>query len=257
MTLKALLLFAVGATAHFGLTFPEWRADTLNADEESGYDQRVYPCKSHPACLPSPIRTTFLPLTRVPGANVPGDEGPTTDWPLNGGSLTLDLHHDWTYLFLNLGLGTNVTNFNVSISHTPWNATGSGTLCIPRLPLDLGDVEDGTEASLQVVTVGHDGASLYNCANLRLVAEAEEFGGEECATEGVEYYIIGEVEDPVTSDGEVPEASVQKGDGGEEGHGEEGEDEEGADEEGRGFVSRAPAMLVLGLALTSAVGLLL
>lgn len=151
---------------------------------------------------------------------------------------------------MNLGLGTNVTNFNITLSPPLWNSTGSGTLCVPRLPLTLpDDVEDGTEASLQVVTVGGDGSALYNCANVRLVEEAEEFGGEECETEGIEYYVVGEVEDPVTSEGEVPEVSGQ-GEGGDD----EGEEEGGDDS---GAVGSFPAVSVLGLAVALAVGLTL
>lgn len=191
---------------------------------------------------PSPTHTQI-----TPGANVRADQGPTTDWPLTGGSVTLDLHHDWTYLFLNLGLGPNATNFNITLSPPLWNATGSGTLCIPHVPLVLPDgVEDGAEASLQVVTVGGDGAALYNCANLRLVREADEFGGKECKTEGVEYYVVGEVEDPVTSEGEVPDASAHGGGG----------DEEEEDTDSRA-VGRLPAVSILGFAVAFAVGLTL
>lgn len=39
-----------------------------------------------------------------------------TDWPIGGGSLRLDLHHAWTYVFVNLALGENATNFNVSLT---------------------------------------------------------------------------------------------------------------------------------------------
>jgi len=44
MSLKALTLFAATASAHFGLHFPEWRADSLSAEEDSGINQRLYPC---------------------------------------------------------------------------------------------------------------------------------------------------------------------------------------------------------------------
>ncbi|SPO02381.1 uncharacterized protein DNG_05054 [Cephalotrichum gorgonifer] len=231
MTIKNVLLFAGAATAHFGLTFPPWRADTLTSDEETtGYNQRIYPC-----------------------ANVPGDQGPTTDWPIDGGSLTLDLHHNWTYVFLNLGLGSNVTNFNVTLTPQPWNVTGKGDLCVPQLPLDL-DVEEGQEASLQAVTVGHDGSALYNCANVRLVKEAKAYGGEECKTaDGLSYYVVGEVVDPITSSGEVPEASGQGGEntnGGSnesEGGGSGGSETQGGG--GSGAVgARVPAFSALGLA---------
>jgi hypothetical protein len=36
-------------------------------------------------------------------------------WPLTGGSLSVDFHHTFTYVFINLGLGTNATN-----STSPW-----------------------------------------------------------------------------------------------------------------------------------------
>lgn len=43
-TLVALGLANV-VTAHFGLVFPEWRADTLSEEGEAKYSQWSYPCK--------------------------------------------------------------------------------------------------------------------------------------------------------------------------------------------------------------------
>lgn len=42
---RSLVLLAAAqlATAHFGIEFPEWRADTL-ADEDGPYSQWEYPC---------------------------------------------------------------------------------------------------------------------------------------------------------------------------------------------------------------------
>ena len=98
--------------------------------------------------------------------------------------------------------------------------------------------------------MGGDGSALYNCANLRLVREVEEFGGGECKTEGVEFYVVGEVVDPVTSEGDVPEAS---------GEGEGGDDEGEGDEEGddSGAVRGHPVASILGLAFAFALGLTL
>jgi len=99
------------------------------------------------------------------GAGVPGDipGGNRTEWPLTGGSVVLDLHHPWTYVFINLGLGANVSNFNYTLTPQFWNATGNGTLCVPGLKLPSGlTVQDGTQASIQVVTVGDSGSGLYN-----------------------------------------------------------------------------------------------
>jgi hypothetical protein len=68
----ALLVTAQLASAHFGVEYPSWRADTLSTD--TPYSQWVWPC-----------------------AGVPAGAGNRTDWPLTGGSLKLDLHHAWTY----------------------------------------------------------------------------------------------------------------------------------------------------------------
>lgn len=48
MMTKTLLALAVAqvATAHFGLTYPEWRLDTLDLPEDSEYSQWIYPCTS-------------------------------------------------------------------------------------------------------------------------------------------------------------------------------------------------------------------
>lgn len=86
-----------------------------------------------------------------------------TLWPLDGGSLSIDFHHPWTYVFINLGLGSNATNFNISLTSQPLNETGSGNLCLPHLKLPAGlDLQDGTNASLQIATVGPEGTALYN-----------------------------------------------------------------------------------------------
>jgi hypothetical protein len=51
-SLVLLLAAAHLATAHFGIEFPEWRADTLT-DEDGPYSQYDYPCKSLPRFLES------------------------------------------------------------------------------------------------------------------------------------------------------------------------------------------------------------
>lgn len=85
-----------------------------------------------------------------------------TLWPLAGGSLNLDLHHPWTYIFVNLGLGTNYPSFNISLTALPLNETGNGTLCLPQVSIPSNvRVVEGQNASLQVVTVGESGSALY------------------------------------------------------------------------------------------------
>jgi hypothetical protein len=76
---------------------------------------------------------------------------------------------------VNLGLGTNVTNFNISLVEN-LNQTAAGVLCLKetgRANLEKGlkaagysGFEDqrlnGLEASLQVIQLGHSGSALYN-----------------------------------------------------------------------------------------------
>ncbi|KAH6651280.1 hypothetical protein F5144DRAFT_481572 [Chaetomium tenue] len=163
-----LLAAAAGlAQAHFGIEYPPMRYNTLGSQKNTTYSQWINPC-----------------------AGVPGNltTAPLTPWPLTGGTLKLDLHHPWTYIFINLGLGPDVSNFNYTLTNPFWNETGNGTLCVPRLalPADL-PVREGTEGSLQVVTVGEDGNALYNCADVVFRADAKVLEGAECeSSEGVE-----------------------------------------------------------------------
>lgn len=76
---------------------------------------------------------------------------------------------------MNLGLGTNVTNFNISLVEN-LNQTAAGVLCLKetgRANLEKGlkaagysGFEDqrlnGLEASVQVIQLGHSGSALYN-----------------------------------------------------------------------------------------------
>lgn len=114
------------------------------------------------------VRPAFLPFiisTLIPiGANVNQTaQTNRTLWPLTGGSVNADLHHPWTYLFINLGLGTTYPAFNLSLTRQLLNVTGNGTFCLPQLTLPAGvSVSDGQNASIQVVTVGQSGSALYN-----------------------------------------------------------------------------------------------
>ena len=88
---------------------------------------------------------------------------PRTPWPLTGGSLNVTLHDAAAYIWVNLGLGVNTTNFNYTIVQGPLNETGAGDLCFPHIPLPEGmPIEDGTPATIQFATAGTDGEGLYN-----------------------------------------------------------------------------------------------
>ncbi|ORY55876.1 uncharacterized protein BCR38DRAFT_298413, partial [Pseudomassariella vexata] len=156
-TLLLLAAIARLGSAHFAVVYPEWRADTL--ENEELYSQWEYPC-----------------------GGVPNGVGNRTDWPISGGSVVLELHHAWTYAFINLGYGTNVSNFNVSLTAQLLNVTGSGTFCLPLLTSPDLTGTDGQNATIQVVTSGEDGSALYNCADItfRSGARALIAGEDEC-----------------------------------------------------------------------------
>lgn len=106
---------------------------------------------------------------------MPFGEGNITEWPIDGGALQLELHHHWSYVFVNAGLGNGTTDFNITLTPSLMNATGEGTLCIDTLPIpeDSG-ITDGTIGTLQVITLDYKGTSLYNCADVRFVESAPD-----------------------------------------------------------------------------------
>ncbi|KAK6335636.1 hypothetical protein TWF696_002403 [Orbilia brochopaga] len=160
MFVKAFLTVAAlthAVQAHFGIDYPPWRNDSF----EDPYNQRIAPCA---------------------GINATGMYN-RTEWPLDGGSLVLDLHHPWTYVFVNLGLGTEVTTFNYTLTPNFLNVTGNGTFCLPKIQLpETLMPTDGQNASIQVVTSGASGAALYNCADIvfRSSANALTAGEDQC-----------------------------------------------------------------------------
>jgi hypothetical protein len=186
-TLPILLAGAQLANAHFGLTYPPWRADTLSEEsEEIGYSQWVWPC-----------------------ANVSENAGERTDWPVAGGAIELELHHEWTYLYINLGLGNNVTNFNITLTPQLLNVTGEGNYCIPSLGLPEGLVTDGQNASIQVVTNGDSGSALYNCADITLRTNAPS---HECTNStGISAVIVGQTESEPANETASPPPSAAAG----------------------------------------------
>ncbi|KAI1138070.1 hypothetical protein F5Y05DRAFT_50195 [Hypoxylon sp. FL0543] len=137
------------ASAHFQINYPAWRADTVENDT---YSQWTWPC-----------------------GGVPDHVGNRTDWAINGGAVQLTLHHPWSYLWINLGLGNEVTNFNLTMAPELMNVTGRGKFCLDNLHVPM-DVADGTNASIQVITAGGgdsgEGSALYNCADVTLRTNA-------------------------------------------------------------------------------------
>ncbi|RYO79758.1 hypothetical protein DL764_009985 [Monosporascus ibericus] len=185
MLTAAVAILLAGAklsSAHFAIIYPEWRADTLSVEEGSTYDQWVYPC-----------------------ANVPADAGNRTEWPVRGGAVSLHLHHPWSYVYINLGLGDNVTNFNITLTPQLMNVTGEGDFCIPELPVPEGAVREGQNATIQVVTNGNSGSALYNCADIVFRANMTSSNVEQCTNStGVSAEIVG-----LSSSGSGPESEEE------------------------------------------------
>ncbi|KAI1202874.1 hypothetical protein F5X97DRAFT_286007 [Nemania serpens] len=155
------------ASAHFGVVYPAWRADSLA--ENTTFSQWNYPC-----------------------AGVPYGAGNKTEWPIEGGSVALDLHHPWTYLYINLGLGEDSTNFNISLTPDLLNVTGRGDFCFPVLPVPI-PVADGQAATLQFVTNGQSGSALYNCADIVFKSGTKSLSGGDCTNStGVTAAIVGQ-----------------------------------------------------------------
>ncbi|KAI1102503.1 hypothetical protein F4804DRAFT_334257 [Jackrogersella minutella] len=151
LRLAIALAGAQQAAAHFRIDYPPWRADTFN--EAQNWTQWTWPC-----------------------GGVPDGYANRTEWPLQGGAVALTLRHPWTYLFINLGLGNAVTNFNMSLAPELMNVSGRGPFCIDNMFVPM-HITDGTNASIQVVTSGGgdsgEGSSLYNCADITFRAAAK------------------------------------------------------------------------------------
>ncbi|KAF3069828.1 hypothetical protein GL218_07787 [Daldinia childiae] len=160
-----VLALAHKASAHFKINYPTWRSDTFN--EALNYSQWTYPC-----------------------GGVPDGVGNRTEWPITDGAVQLTLHHPWTYLFVNVGLGSSVTNFNMSFTPDLMNVTGQGGFCLPSLSVPM-KVSDGTNATIQVVTSGDSGSALYNCADIVFRSSAKVPAGVCKNDTGMSAVIVG------------------------------------------------------------------
>lgn len=159
--LTSVVALATVVTAHFSIEYPEERGDSF----ATGASQWIYPCKSPPSSSGLSILQSFSQTNNPPsGANVNQTTSTNrTLWPLSGGAVALDLHHPWTYVYINLGLGTSYPTFNISLTPELLNVTGNGTYCIPAIKLPTGlTINEGQQASVQVVTGGQSGSALYN-----------------------------------------------------------------------------------------------
>jgi len=132
-TLLTTLTLASVATAHYKLTYPPWRGDSYKTQWE-------YPCGG--------INST--------------SETNRTLWPLEGGAVAFTPGHPWAQTYINLGLGENITRFNIPLA-APFNQTSNGTFCLPQLRLPAGSsVKEGDRGTIQVIQITESGGALYN-----------------------------------------------------------------------------------------------
>ncbi|KAH9206538.1 hypothetical protein DL95DRAFT_450773 [Leptodontidium sp. 2 PMI_412] len=154
-SIASALCLASLAAAHFSIDYPEMRGDSF----AEGASQYFWPCAG---------------VNQTAATN-------RTLWPLDGGSIVLDLHHQWSYVFINLGIGTDYPTFNISLTPSLLNETGNGTFCLPKLTLPASITpSDGQNASIMVATGGASGVALYNCADITFSSNATILSGDAC-----------------------------------------------------------------------------
>lgn len=166
-TFLAIGALAAGVDAHFRLLKPTWRGSSFEAPAS----QYIYPCTS------TSYSDHVTPVLTHPGANVneTTDVANRTLWPASGGSVVINGSHTAALTAINLSLGANATNFNISLVEV-FNQTGAGLFCLKeagKANLDAGfkaagysgsgDARiQGLQASVQIIQLGHSGSALYN-----------------------------------------------------------------------------------------------
>ncbi|KAI5298414.1 hypothetical protein KEM56_004082, partial [Ascosphaera pollenicola] len=83
-------------------------------------------------------------------------------------SVALNLHHDETVLEVLMGVGNDVGDaFNFKLIPS-FKMEGMGDFCIPKVDLEAKGikVENGTNATLQVISNGDPTGGLYSCADI-------------------------------------------------------------------------------------------
>ncbi|KAL8938540.1 MAG: hypothetical protein Q9216_003844 [Gyalolechia sp. 2 TL-2023] len=139
MKLDLLLLSPLASlvSAHFTLDFPPGR----DAEEDQ---QSSFPCGGQ--------------------SSVSSERTP---WPLAGGPVQMTMGHDHSAVQVLIALGNDVTDaFNTVLVPTI-QEQGLGKFCLSNvmIPESLG-VQEGDNATIQVVTNGDPTGGLYNCADI-------------------------------------------------------------------------------------------
>lgn len=160
LTALLTLTLASVTSAHYALTYPPWRGDSFSSQWE-------YPCGG--------VNTT--------------SETNRTLWPLEGGAVAFKPGHPWAQTYINLGLGGNVTRFNITLV-PPFNQTSNGTFCLPniRLPGSVA-VTEGDLGTIQVIQLSTSGGALYNVCS-PLIPSLPPFSPGRCALEADGEYSV-------------------------------------------------------------------
>lgn len=142
LTSSALLLFLPLVSSHFHLVSPKAR----------GFDEdklATFPCG---------------------GQDTVGDRTP---WPMKGGRIQLNMEDDEAVVQVLLGLGNDVGEHFKIVLHPTVQERGIGYFCLEYLlePASLG-IEDGHNATIQVVTNGDHHGGLYNCTDIIFQTQA-------------------------------------------------------------------------------------
>jgi len=125
-----------------------------------------------------PFIPSSPPLPPSPFAN----NKPGTQWPPTGGSLVINGSHAHAFTYVNLALGSNATNFNITLLDV-FNQTGAGIFCTKETGKSYLDAAfkaagysgsgderlDGTLATVQVIQLGGRGSALYNVSFLSVI----------------------------------------------------------------------------------------
>jgi hypothetical protein len=183
ISLLTVAALAASANAHFRVVAPTWRGSSF----EEPASQWIYPCanvnettdmanRKSPLLLSLPSHPSVLCHVHIQSLlSSPLTHHLGTLWPPSGGSTIINGSHTSALTSVNLALGSNATNFNITLLPM-FNQTGAGIFCMKetgRTNLEEGfkaagysglDDEriEGLMATVQIIQLGHSGAALYN-----------------------------------------------------------------------------------------------
>jgi len=154
--LTTLLLLTPLVSAHFELTYPQWRGNTLEGDM-----QWMYPC-----------------------GNLSVSQN-RTKWPMTGGRIQVtpgwNSGHPTAFIYVNMGYGDHPANHSnpmvpVFQMTGPSRDPYPGSFCLQGVPLPANGagLNPGDHVTIQVIQVALHGAGLFNCADVILVATEDE-----------------------------------------------------------------------------------